>query len=235
MKAYKHQDGDDIKFVFNDEKDDTLFTFSVSWPDYHTLQLCETSFGYDVQPKIVSSLKPVDEQHHREFNRIFNQKDNYNDVKDLLLEIFDTTVDEINHSLWLDFELADFASQLLKEYGDDDFYLYDVYRDVKEYNDLWNGDKDRIRTYMLRHGIERHTHHSHVMIDIWDCPNQNRRFLLHEYYASWGKDLDKILDKVIEKYPDRVDFDKAYYMCEELLEKQRENNFEKLKKKHEKK
>ena len=67
------------------------------------------------------------------------------------------------------------------------------------------------------------------MIDIWDCPNQNRRFLLHEYYASWGKDLDQILDKVIEKYPDSVDFDKAYYMCEELLEKQRENNFHELK------
>ena len=236
MKAYKHQDGTYISYVFNDEKDNTLFTFNISWPDYHSLQLCETFFGSEKNPQIVSNLQPVPKELEKKFNSIYNQKDNFVDVKNLILELFDTTEEEIDSSFMFNIELADFASQLLDEYDDSQFYrdlyLYDVYRDVKEYYELWNGDKDRIRTYMLQHGIERHTHHSHVMIDIWDCPNENRRFLLHEYYASWGKDLDKILDQVIEKYPDRVDFDKAYYMCAELLEKQREKNFEELKKKH---
>ena len=43
--------------------------------------------------------------------------------------------------------------------------------------------------------------------------------LLHKFYNYWGDDLDGIIKKCIEKYPDENDFDLATYMCKELLNK----------------
>ena len=83
--------------------------------------------------------------------------------------------------------------------------------------------------WIVSEEIPELTSFNDALIDIFGEHHPTEYKLLHKFYSHWGKDLDSIIKKCIEKYPDEKDFDFATYMCRRLLGEQREREIEEIK------
>lgn len=223
MKIYKSKSGG---FWFAQSKENGWFCFSSTPPDIGTLNLCSGMFGYDEEKTAWNDAIEIPKEiETKVFNRIARQRNNYQDICNFILRYYPETSqkeldDKFDHhpiliKLTKDIINKSKSKDYINTWGD---YMFgEIYDDVKSHMHTWNNDVERVTKYVLEHDIDRHLSIDHNLVDVWGDMHPTKRFLLHEFYRSWGDKLDKLIDKAIEMYPDNKDFDKAYYYVKDKL------------------
>lgn len=223
MKIYYNHDEERPYFYFMTWRDNGLFCFTLNVPDMNTLQLCECSVGTkEREDKIFEEATQIPELFNHQFNLIYKQKNNYDGISRILQEVFNIDYRIIDKAYDRDLARAEFVKEVMVEmknrYYGDSFYFSHLYDKARWYLNIWNGDKERTKKYMIEHDIPELHSIDHALVDIWGEMHPTKRRLLHEFHNHWGDHLDKIIDEAVEKYPDKDDFDLAYYYTRDKLE-----------------
>ena len=220
MKIYYNHDEECPSFYFMTRRDNGLFCFSLQVPDMNTLQLCECLVGDE--DKIFEEATQIPELFNHQFNLIYKQKNNYDGISRILQEIFNIDYRIIDKAYDRDLVLADFVKDVMSvmknDYDRNSSYKFgELYRKAKYYLHIWDGDKERAEKYMREHDIPELSSHDMTLVDVFGEMHPTKRQLLHEFHDSWGNRLDRIIDEAVEKYPDKDDFDLAYYYTRDRL------------------
>ena len=106
-----------------------------------------------------------------------------------------------------------------------------LYREAKSLLGTWDNDVERVKKYIIEHEVEKCRSFYHAMVDVFGECHPTKRKLLHDFYHQWGDDLDNVIEKSIELYPDEKDFDKAFYYTRDAMENLRGKKMKLLKEK----
>lgn len=220
MKIYYNHDESRPKFYFMTWRDNGLFCFSLKVPDMNTLQLCECWTGDD--DKIFEEAIQIPELFNHQFNLIYNQKNNYDGISRILQEVFNIDYRIIDKAYDRDLDRADFIKDVMsgtedRHFGNDSYLFNKLYDSAKYYFHIWDEDKERVKKYMREHDIPEFWSCDGALVDVFGECHPTKRHLLHEFHDSWGDRLDKIVDEAVKKYPDKNDFDLAYYYTRDKL------------------
>ena len=226
MKIYYNHDEEHPRFYFMTWRDNGLFCFSLKVPDMNTLELCECWTGDD--DKIFEEATQIPELFNHQFNLIYKQKNNYDGISRILQEIFNIDYRIIDKAYDRDLALAGFVKDVISEIKNDydrnsSYNFKELYRKAKRYLGIWNNDKERAKKYMREHDIPELRSYDNTMVDIWGECHPTMRFLLYEFHDFWGDRLEKIIEEAVEQYPDKDDFDLAYYYTRDKL---KDRNYE---------
>ena len=220
MKIYRREL--DESYYFMTTKENGLFCFSLELPDRDTLQLCPCCIGANDEEKAWNDGVVVSDEIYRKFNSIYDKKRNYKDVCSLLMKVFkDADRESLDRTFRRNDKIFDLTDRCIKKYGKEvyNWHYSDISQAVKHCMEIWNGDEKRVIKWIVTEKIPELYSFNDVMIDIFGEHHPTEYRLLHKFYNYWGDDLDGIIKKCIEKYPDENDFDLATYMCKELLNK----------------
>lgn len=219
MKIYYNHNEKNPHFYFMTWKENGLFCFSLDAPDMNTLQLCPCSTGED--DKIFEEATQISELFNHQFNLICKKKNNYDGISRILQEVFDIDYTVIDKAYDRNLDLAEFVKEVMAEmknkYYSDSFYFSQLYDKARWYLDIWNGDKERAKKYMIEHDIPDLHSNDGALVDVFGECHPTKRHLLYEFHDYWSDHLDKIIDEAVEKYPDKNDFDLAYYYTRDKL------------------
>ncbi len=227
-KAYKYGDS----YYFMTSRENGLFSFSLALPDRETLKLNSCFIGKDEENKVYDNAVTVSDDTYRHFNSIYDKEGNYNDVCSLLMAVFkDVDQESLNKAFRRNDNIFDLTDRCIREYRRQisDWYYRDISQEVEHCMKLWDNDSERVVKWIVSEEIPELTSFNNALIDIFGEHHPTEYKLLHKFYSHWGKDLDSIIKKCIEKYPDEKDFDLATYMCRRLLNEQREREIEEIK------
>ena len=223
MKIYYNHDEERPSFYFMTWRENGLFCFNLKVPDMNTLEL----FGCSVvtkedEDRIFEEATQIPELFNHQFNLICKKKNNYDGISRILQEVFNIDYRVIDKAYDRDLDRADFIKDVMFEikdnhYRNDSYYFNKLYDKAKYYLRIWNGDKERAKKYMREHDIPEFWSMDGTLVDVFGECHPTKRHLLHEFHDSWGDRLDKIIDEAVEKYPDKNDFDLAYYYTRDKL------------------
>jgi len=199
-------------------KENGLWCFSPEIPDIDTLQLCECSLGkYEDQAFEEAVEAPHDLM--VKFNNIYNKKNNYADVCEILKTMFDVSQEELDEMYEHDPEMIAKTKEVIDfcMVGKiASFFFRQTHQKVRHLLSIWDNDLDRVKNYMKEHG-DLDFHWDGAMVDIFGCEDKRRYCLLHDFHNHWGDDLDNFINESIEMYPEYNDFDKRYHYVNEKL------------------
>ena len=220
MKIYYRKEHPD--FYFMTRKENGLWCFSPEIPDIDTLQLCECSLGkYEDQAWEEAVDVPNDLM--VKFNKVYNKKNNYADVCEILKAVFDISQEELDEMYEHDPEMIAKTKEVIDFCTDgkiDGFFFRKTHQKVRHLLSIWDNDLDRVKNYMKEHG-DLDFHWDGAMVDIFGCEDKRRYCLLHDFHNHWGDDLDNFINESIEMYPEDNDFDKRYHYVSEKLKNRR--------------
>ena len=233
MKIYKNKSG---SFWFAQTKENGWFCFSSTPPDINTLNLCPGMFGnQEEQTAWDEGIDIPKDEEINVFNKFAKKKGNYTDVCEFIKIYYpNTTQEELDKEYDHYPELIKLTDEIIKKSNRsiNDFLYEKIYRDVKSHMQEWDCDKERVTKFVIEHDIPEHTCFYHAMVDVFDCEDARRSWLLHEFYNDWGTSLDNIITESIKFYPEQNDFDKRYYYVKDKLNELRIKNIEVFKKRH---
>ena len=220
MKIYYRKDSPG--FYFMTRKENGLWCFSPEIPDIDTLQLCECSLGkYDDQAFEEAVEVPHDLM--VKFNSIYNKKNNYADVCEILKTVFDVSQEELDEMYEHDPEMIAKTKEVIDfcMVGKiASFFFRQTHQKVRHLLSIWDNDLDRVKNYMKEHG-DLDFNWDGAMVDIFGCEDKRRYCLLDDFHNHWGDDLDNLINESIEMYPEYNDFDKRYHYVNEKLKNRR--------------
>lgn len=209
-----------VDFYFMTTKSNGLFTFTLQTPDIDTLVLHPTFIGAEREEEIWEKAVDVDDNVRKIFESWCKKNNNYHVISDILKKNLDVTQEEIDKAYDRNPELVEYVKSVVEASGSklDNFEIRILYRKAKKYLNVWNGDKDRAKKFLIEYEI-RHLYPDGTLVDIRGEENMNKRFLLRTFHGYWGDELDKLIEEAIEKYPDERDYDYAYYYVRDGLKK----------------
>jgi predicted CopG family antitoxin len=220
MKIYRKTYGYSDSFYFMTTKENGLFEFSLNLPDKETLVLCPCFLGEE-EDKIYEKAITVSDDVYKKFNSIYDKKNNYKDVCKLLMEVFtDINQDTLNKAFKRNDKIFEIADKCIKKYGKDfvyNFHYRPIVEAIRECMERWNNDTKRTVKWIVSEEIPEIVSINDAFIDIFGKHHPTKYKLLHKFYNYWGNDLDEIIEKCIQKYPNENDFDLATYYCRDLL------------------
>lgn len=209
-------------YYFMTRKENGLFCFSLDLPDRESLVLCPCFIGIDWEDEIEKHGVSVSDDIYKWFNSIYDKEDNYNSVCNLLMNVFnDVNRTSLDKSFGRNDKLLDLTDKCITSYGREvyDYWYREIYDEVRRCSKIWGDDTDRIMKWVVKEKIPELTEFRTAIVDVFGEHHPTEYKLLHKFYSHWGKDLDSIIAKCIEKYPDENDFDLAIYMCREWVGK----------------
>lgn len=218
MKIYYNNDKNNPSFYFMTWKENGIFCFNLAIPDMDTLILCPCISPNDEE--IWCKAVKISEELNHEFNLICRAKNNYTGISKILKEVFNIEQDVIDKAYGRDMEIYELVKSAVDEHPDfrrDSYIFRKLFEKGRRYLKIWDGDKERAKKYLIEHDIPELRSYDTTLVDIWGEMHPTKRMLLHEFHDYWGDRLDKIVSEAIEKYPDKNDFDKAFYYTRDKL------------------
>lgn len=220
MKIYYRKDSPG--FYFMTRKENGLWCFSPEIPDIDTLQLCECSLG-KYEDQAFEEAVEVPHDLMVKFNSIYNKKNNYADVCEILKTVFDVSQEELDEMYEHDPEMIAKTKEVIDfcMVGKiASFFFRQTHQKVRHLLSIWDNDLDRVKNYMKEHG-DLDFNWDGAMVDIFGCEDKRRYCLLDDFHNHWGDDLDNLINESIEMYPEYNDFDKRYHYVNEKLKNRR--------------
>ena len=211
MKIYRREDW--LGYYFMTTKRNGLFSASLMIPDMNTLQLNACWLGDAEEKKAWDEAVEVSPELTNKFNAWIGQKGNYERISEILIETLGVTQEEIDEVYGRDAEMMDFTREIAEQGSNftlSDYELKELYRKTKMYMKIWDGDKRRVKKYLIEHG-DIGIRWNDAMVDVFGGDNPTKRMLYHDFHSHWGDVLDMLIDEAVKKYPDENDFDLAYY------------------------
>ena len=199
-------------------KENGLWCFSPEIPDIDTLQLCECSLG-KYEDQAFEEAVEVPHDLMVKFNSIYNKKNNYADVCEILKTVFDVSQEELDEMYEHDPEMIAKTKEVIDfcMVGKiASFFFRQTHQKVRHLLSIWDNDLDRVKNYMKEHG-DLDFNWDGAMVDIFGCEDKRRYCLLDDFHNHWGDDLDNFINESIEMYPEYNDFDKRYHYVNEKL------------------
>ena len=203
-------------------KENGLWCFSPEIPDIDTLQLCECSLG-KYEDQAFEEAVEVPHDLMVKFNSIYNKKNNYADVCEILKTVFDVSQEELDEMYEHDPEMIAKTKEVIDfcMVGKiASFFFRQTHQKVRHLLSIWDNDLDRVKNYMKEHG-DLDFNWDGAMVDIFGCEDKRRYCLLDDFHNHWGDDLDNLINESIEMYPEYNDFDKRYHYVNEKLKNRR--------------
>lgn len=235
MKIYRNKSG---YFWFYQNDENGWFCFYCQLPKINTLILGPGGFGYEEELEAVShGARTIRDADEKFFNQIAQMENNYNDVCEFIKGYYpECEQDELDKQFQHYPDILKFTYYIVANSGRDihlsEFRLGELYRLVKSHMDMWDGDKARVKKYVVEHDLDKILIHDSTMVDVWDCQNVTKRFLLREFYGYWGMfNLEEHIEESIELYPVEKDYDKAFYYVRDKLNEEIEKHREHIRKK----
>ena len=237
MKIYKSKHG---SFYFGQTPENGWFSFHSHPPDIDDLKLCASSFNSNEEKVAWSHGVAVDIPEDIErsvFNKFVNNPTgNYQAVCDFIRTYYpETTQEELDNEFQHYphiIELVDSVVNNLEWWDSMHAWHYSsLYREAKSLLGTWDNDVERVKKYIIEHEVEKCRSFYHAMVDVFGECHPTKRKLLHDFYHQWGDDLDNVIEKSIELYPDEKDFDKAFYYTRDAMENLRGKKMKLLKEK----
>ena len=216
MKIYYRKDSPG--FYFMTRKENGLWCFSPEIPDIDTLQLCECSLG-KYEDQAFEEAVEVPHDLMVKFNSIYNKKNNYADVCEILKTVFDVSQEELDEMYEHDPEMIAKTKEVIDFCTTGkiaSFFFRQTHQKVRHLLSIWDNDLDRVKNYMKEHG-DLDFNWDGAMVDIFGCEDKRRYCLLDDFHNHWGDDLDNFINESIEMYPEYNDFDKRYHYVNEKL------------------
>ena len=216
MKIYYRKDSPG--FYFMTRKENGLWCFSPEIPDIDTLQLCECSLG-KYEDQAFEEAVEVPHDLMVKFNSIYNKKNNYADVCEILKTVFDVSQEELDEMYEHDPEMIAKTKEVIDfciAGKIASFFFRQTHQKVRHLLSIWDNDLDRVKNYMKEHG-DLDFNWDGAMVDIFGCEDKRRYCLLDDFHNHWGDDLDNLINESIEMYPEYNDFDKRYHYVNEKL------------------
>ena len=216
MKIYYRKDSPG--FYFMTRKENGLWCFSPEIPDIDTLQLCECSLG-KYEDQAFEEAVEVPHDLKVKFNSIYNKKNNYADVCEILKTVFDVSQEELDEMYEHDPEMIAKTKEVIDfciAGKIASFFFRQTHQKVRHLLSIWDNDLDRVKNYMKEHG-DLDFNWDGAMVDIFGCEDKRRYCLLDDFHNHWGDDLDNFINESIEMYPEYNDFDKRYHYVNEKL------------------
>ena len=211
MKIYRRKDW--LDYYFMTTRKNGLFSASLSIPDMDTLRLNACWIGNPEEEKAWEEAIDVPDDLCKEFNTWIGQKGNYEHISEVLKKVLGITQEEIDKVYHHDLDMMAFVNEIAEEGSNfklTSYEMEELYRNTERYMKVWNGDKERVKKYLIEHGdVGLHT--DGALVDVFGVTNPTKRKLLHDFHNHWGDVLDMLIDEAVEKYPDENDFDLAYY------------------------
>lgn len=220
MRIYYKKDNPG--FYFMTRKENGLWCFDLDLPDVDTLKLCECHLGYPGQDKAFEEAADVSDELTAKFNKVYNKRDNYTDICEILNTMFGVSQEELDDIYDRDPEMVKKTQDVMNFCLDGrttllpSYYFRKTYQKVRHLLSIWDNDLDRVKNYLKEHG-DLDFHWDGAMVDIFGCDDNRVRSLLYDFHDWWGDDLDEFINESIELYPEDNDFDKRYYFVGEKL------------------
>lgn len=209
-------------FYFMTRRENGLWCMDLQIPDIDTLVLCECFIGAEEENKAWEEAVEVSAEDTKIFDTFYDKKGNYKIISNVLKNVFDVTQEEIDKIYDRNPEMLEFTREIAGavRYEISDYEVRELYRKVKRYMNIWNGDKERVKKYLVEHG-DIGFRRDGTIVDIFGECHSTARLLLYDFHDRWGDDeLDALIEEAVEKYPDKDDFDLAYYYVKERLYKE---------------
>ena len=213
--------------VLVNTRDKSLWHFYFSFPD--VISLGEIYFGDDFDGD-----KAMMESEHLKHSFLvkisqyidktgFHKGSNIKSMIPLLSEIYQISEDEVKKYVGYD----ELAVKTCLSLNCSEFHKSFEYDNCKSHLQEWDGDVERVKTYIERVAIPGR--HNNALVDIWPTEEDRARptwptesFLLHRFHNNWGDELDGYIKEAVEKYPNPKDYDKAYYFVSDKFKEKRE-------------
>jgi hypothetical protein len=236
MKIYKSKHG---HFYFGQTKENGWFSFHNNVPKIDTFNLCPSGFDYNEEKSAWDEAIDISQDIEiKVFNKFARRTNNYKDLCDFVKTYYpNTTQEELDEQYNYHPEFVRLTDEIIEKSKNSiisDYQYEEIYMDVRNHMNTWNGDIERVTKFVIEHDIPEHTCYYHDIVDVFGCEDNRRRWLLHEFYNDWGTSLDNIITESIEFYPEQNDFDKRYYYVKDKLNKLRIKDIEDFKKRHKK-
>lgn len=219
MKIYRREKY--LDYYFMTTRANGLFVASLEIPDMNTLQICPCMIGTEEEDKAWEEAVEVPVYYRNKFNIWHDKKNNYEQISEILREVLGVTQEEIDKVYERDLEMMGFTREIAEDgtrgkYELSNYELKELYRKTKYYMGYWDGDKQRVKNYLIEHG-EVGFHWDGALVDVFGEMHPTKRKLYHDFHNNWGDTLDELIDKAVEIFPDEKDFDHAYYYVREGL------------------
>lgn len=202
-------------------RENGLWCMDLQIPDIDTLVLCECYIGAEEEDKAWEEAVEVSTEDTKIFDTFYNKKGNYQIISNVLKNVFGVTQEEIDKIYDRNPEMLELTKEIAStaRYEISNYEMRELYRKVKRHMNRWNGDRERVKKYLIEHG-DVGFRWDGTMVDIFSKCHPTARLLLRDFHNRWGDELDALVEEAVEKYPNEDDFDLAYYYVKERLYKE---------------
>lgn len=184
--------------------DDNIWEIDFKLPN--SFNLCQVQFSEVDEEKLKKSSKPVSDSLASIIRKHIGEKDNYREIRKVIYMLFYLGLEEFDKILGKNDTLYNAAVELLGPSATE-YDIEQVFRTLKTYYKNFGGDLERTKKFVKRWEIPSYS--PEALIDVSGEHTPSELWILHKFYSSRGIDLDKIMGRVLKKYPNFCDIDIA--------------------------